>query len=57
MLFVSSVERKRPEYSKKLLDEGVLKAHVCKTFPFAEMVEAHLELESGKTVGKIIVTL
>ncbi|MRT92419.1 NADP-dependent oxidoreductase [Ancylomarina sp. 16SWW S1-10-2] len=40
---------------KELLETGVIKAHVSKTFPFAEMAKAHLELESGRTVGKVIV--
>ncbi|GAA4926485.1 NADP-dependent oxidoreductase [Mucilaginibacter defluvii] len=40
-----------------LLEKGTLKAHVSETFPFAEMAEAHLQVESGRTVGKVIVTL
>lgn len=40
-----------------LLEKGILKAHVSKTFAFAEMAEAHLQVESGRTVGKVIVTL
>lgn len=40
-----------------LLEKGILKAHVSKTFPFAEMAEAHRQVESGRTVGKVIVTL
>jgi NADPH:quinone reductase-like Zn-dependent oxidoreductase len=39
----------------KLLSEGVLKAHISRTFTFDEMIEAHKQIESGRTVGKIIV--
>jgi NADPH:quinone reductase-like Zn-dependent oxidoreductase len=42
---------------KELLENGTIKPHVSKTFPFAEMGNAHLELESGRTVGKVVVNL
>lgn len=42
---------------KKFMEAGVLKAHVSKSFPFEEMAKAHMELESGRTVGKVVVTL
>ena len=38
-----------------LLEKGVLKSYVSRSFPFDKMGEAHLEMETGKTVGKIIV--
>ncbi|WP_129714920.1 NADP-dependent oxidoreductase [Pedobacter sp. SYP-B3415] len=41
----------------RLLQEGILKAHVFKTYPFDELPEAHEELEKGRTVGKIVVLL
>lgn len=40
-----------------LLESGAIKPHVSKTFPFGQMREAHLEQETGRTVGKIVVTL
>ncbi|MBW8523491.1 NADP-dependent oxidoreductase [Chryseobacterium chendengshani] len=40
-----------------LLEIGAIKPHVSKTFPFEQMREAHLEQETGRTVGKIVVTL
>ncbi|WP_153393696.1 NADP-dependent oxidoreductase [Chryseobacterium vaccae] len=40
-----------------LLESGAVKPHVSKTFPFEQMREAHLEQETGRTVGKIVVTL
>ena len=42
---------------KDLLETGVLKPHVSKTFPFAELAKAHEQIESGRTVGKVIVTV
>ena len=42
---------------KELLENGNLKAHVSKIFPFSAMSEAHQALESGRTVGKVIVKL
>lgn len=40
-----------------LLEKGIIKAHVSNTYPFAEMAHAHLQVESGRTVGKVVVTL
>lgn len=39
------------------LERGELKSHVSKTFMFDNMADAHLHIESGRTVGKIAVTL
>jgi len=39
----------------KLLETGAIKSRISKTFPFGKMGEAHLAVESGKTVGKVIV--
>lgn len=41
----------------KLLADGKLKSHVSKTFSFDQMAEAHEQIESGRTVGKIIVNV
>ncbi len=41
----------------ELLASGELKPHVSQTFPFDKMREAHTSLESGRTVGKIVVTV
>jgi NADPH:quinone reductase-like Zn-dependent oxidoreductase len=40
---------------QNMLAAGTLKATVSKTFPFAEMAQAHTEVESGRTVGKVVV--
>lgn len=42
---------------KDLLEKGVIKPHISKTFSFEEMPKAHEHLESGRAVGKIVVTL
>lgn len=39
------------------LADGKLKARVFKSFPFDQMAEAHLQVETGKTAGKVVVTL
>ena len=38
-----------------LLANGTLKAHVSQVFPFNEMAAAHIQVETGRTVGKIVV--
>lgn len=40
---------------KMLLESGHIKPHVSKTFPFTQMAQAHRQLESGRTVGKVVV--
>lgn len=39
------------------LQKGIVKAHVAATFPFEKMGEAHLQVETGRTVGKVVVTV
>jgi NADPH:quinone reductase-like Zn-dependent oxidoreductase len=39
------------------LGEGSLRAEVSKVFAFEQMAEAHLAVETGKTRGKVVVTL
>jgi NADPH:quinone reductase-like Zn-dependent oxidoreductase len=36
-----------------LLERKILVSHLQKIFPFDEMADAHLQLESGRTVGKL----
>ncbi|BAV06932.1 NADPH:quinone reductase [Filimonas lacunae] len=38
-----------------LLTQGILKPHVSQTFSFDQMKEAHLQIATGKTIGKILV--
>jgi len=40
-----------------LLQSGALQSHVSATFPFDEMSKAHEQVSTGKTAGKIVVTL
>ena len=42
---------------KGMLEIGVLKPHVSKTFAFAEMADAHVQIESSRSVGKVIVNV
>ena len=39
------------------LQKGIIKSHVSKTFAFENMADAHLYVESGRTVGKVVVVL
>lgn len=41
----------------QLLDEKVLRPHVSSVFDFADMNKAHLQVETGRTVGKVVVTI
>ncbi|MEI2273573.1 NADP-dependent oxidoreductase [Sphingobacterium sp. ML3W] len=40
-----------------LLKKGVLKPHISHVFDFDEMGKAHLQIESNRTVGKVVVRL
>lgn len=40
-----------------LLATGKVKSHVSQTFAFNEMGSAHQQIESGKTKGKVVVTI
>lgn len=40
-----------------LLEKGIIRSHVSKTFSFDEIGAAHLQIESGRTVGKIVVRI
>jgi len=42
---------------KSMIEDGTLKPYVSVTFPFEKMADAHLQIESGRTVGKAVVTL
>jgi NADPH:quinone reductase-like Zn-dependent oxidoreductase len=40
-----------------LLEKGIIKSHISGIFPFKDLSKAHLQIESGKTRGKIVVTV
>ena len=42
---------------KEMLEKGVLRPHISKTFAFTEIGRSHEQLESGRTVGKAVVKL
>lgn len=41
----------------ELLQKGIIKSHVSAEFPFHEMGKAHLQVETGKTRGKVVVSV
>ncbi|MBB6272362.1 NADPH:quinone reductase-like Zn-dependent oxidoreductase [Pedobacter cryoconitis] len=40
-----------------LLEKGILRSHIFKTYSFEALPEAHLQIESGRTAGKVIVLI
>jgi NADPH:quinone reductase-like Zn-dependent oxidoreductase len=40
-----------------LLQRGIIRSHISKVFSFDEIRDAHLQIESGKTRGKIVVSV
>lgn len=40
-----------------LLKRGILKPHISHVFGFDEMAEAHLQVETNRTIGKVVVKL
>jgi NADPH:quinone reductase-like Zn-dependent oxidoreductase len=45
------------QHIAQLLEEGELRSEIMKTFPLAQMADAHLQMETGKTRGKIVVVV
>ena len=41
----------------KLLENGALKPHIHKVFPFEEIAKAHLEVETNRVAGKVVVNI
>ena len=39
------------------LEDGAIRPPPVATFPFAEAAEAHRAIESGRTVGKLVLTV
>lgn len=39
----------------ELLEQNVIKAHVSAVFPFSQLADAHKQIETGKTKGKVVV--
>ncbi|REA62889.1 NADP-dependent oxidoreductase [Dyadobacter luteus] len=45
------------DFIASLLREGSLKPHVSHVFDFDQIAQAHQQIQTGRTVGKVIVTL
>ena len=45
------------QHIAQLLGDGALRAEISKVFPFGQMAEAHLAVETGKTRGKVVVII
>ncbi len=45
------------EQIASFLEKKIIKPHISKTYGFDQMQEAHLQQETGKTVGKLIITI
>ncbi|MFP3833761.1 NADP-dependent oxidoreductase [Chryseobacterium sp. SIMBA_028] len=45
------------QHIASLLQNGILKPHVSHVFGFDEMAEAHLQVETNRTIGKVVVKL
>jgi NADPH:quinone reductase-like Zn-dependent oxidoreductase len=45
------------EQIAELLEAGTLKSHIFKEYSFDQMAEAHKQIETGKTRGKVVVVL
>lgn len=46
--------REEAEALAELYREGKIRPHIGATYPFSKAAEAHRELESGKTMGKVL---
>ena len=40
-----------------LMDKGILKSYLAKTYPFTALAEAHTQVETRRTAGKIVLTV
>lgn len=58
-LFAVFVKSSGPDINTAadLMQKGIIKSHVSQIFSFDEMKKAHLQLETGRTVGKIVIAL
>jgi NADPH:quinone reductase-like Zn-dependent oxidoreductase len=46
--------REQLEFLSSLVESGQLKPHISQTFPLERVADAHRTLETGRTVGKIV---
>lgn len=40
-----------------LLQRGIIKSHIAQVFDFSQMVDAHRQIETGRTIGKVVVKI
>ncbi|WP_344979892.1 NADP-dependent oxidoreductase [Compostibacter hankyongensis] len=40
-----------------LMSKGIIKVHIAKEYPFSAMAEAHTQVETRRTAGKIVLTV
>jgi len=57
ILLLGQGNKEEMESLAGLLREGVLKVHISAVYPFSQMADAHLQIESKRTVGKIVIEL
>jgi NADPH:quinone reductase-like Zn-dependent oxidoreductase len=43
------------QHIAQLLEEGEMRSEIMKVFPMAQMADAHLQVETGRTRGKVVV--
>ncbi|HET6252814.1 MAG TPA: NADP-dependent oxidoreductase [Puia sp.] len=43
------------QHIAQLMEEGELRSEIMKVFPLGQMAEAHLQIETGRTRGKVVV--
>ncbi|MDC8100656.1 NADP-dependent oxidoreductase [Chryseobacterium rhizosphaerae] len=45
------------QHIASLLEKGIIRPHISHVFRFDEMRKAHLQVETGRTIGKVVVEL
>ncbi|MCR6642614.1 MAG: NADP-dependent oxidoreductase [Sporocytophaga sp.] len=55
--FLVTSNGKDMEVLANLLEKGIIKSHISKTFSFDDIQSAHKQIETGKTRGKVVVVL
>ncbi|MGA7721168.1 MAG: NADP-dependent oxidoreductase [Ignavibacteriaceae bacterium] len=57
ILLLGQGNKEELESLAKLLQDGILKVHISAVYSFSRMADAHIQIESKRTVGKIVVEL
>ena len=57
VLLLGKGDKEEMESLAGLLRDGILKVHISAMYPFSQMADAHLQIESKRTVGKVVVEL